>query len=104
MPYFDIGDRIFAEHIVVMKNLTGPTVGLHFSRRENEFVETTYDLVLSPHFTMQVERAMGETSAELQSVFIVDNSILPPMTIKTFTVFFEHLIQWGTAGTVTPVH
>ena len=30
----DIGDHIFAEHFVVMKNLTGPTIGLHFMRQQ----------------------------------------------------------------------
>ena len=28
---FDIGDHIFAEHFVVMKNLTGPIIGLDFN-------------------------------------------------------------------------
>ena len=27
---FDIGEYIFAEHFVVMKNLTGPNIGLQF--------------------------------------------------------------------------
>ena len=30
----DIGDKIFAEHFVVMKNLTGPIIGLHIMRQE----------------------------------------------------------------------
>ena len=29
---FDIGDHIFAKDFVVMKNLTGPIIGLHFMK------------------------------------------------------------------------
>ena len=37
---FDIGDHIFAEHFVVMKNLTGPVIGLHFMRHNSVVIDT----------------------------------------------------------------
>ena len=38
---FDIGDHIFAEHFVVMKNLTGPIIGLHFMKHNSVVIDTT---------------------------------------------------------------
>ena len=32
---FDIGDNTFAEHSVVMKNLTAPNIGLHLMRHNS---------------------------------------------------------------------
>ena len=32
---FDIDEHIFAEHFVVVKNLTGPIIGLHFMRHNS---------------------------------------------------------------------
>ena len=45
---FDIGDNTFEEHSVVMKKLTGPTVGLHFMRHNSGVIDTTHDLILFP--------------------------------------------------------
>ena len=39
---FDIGDNTFAEHFVVMKNLTGPIIGLHFMRHNSVVIDTTH--------------------------------------------------------------
>ena len=52
---FDIGDHIFAEHFVVMKNLAGPIIGLHFMRHNSVVIETTHGLIHFPHLTMQVK-------------------------------------------------
>ena len=38
---FDIGDHMFAEHFVVMKNLTGPNIGLHFMKHNSVVIDTT---------------------------------------------------------------
>ena len=44
---FDIGDLIFAEHIEVMKNLTGPSREFHFMRHNSVVIDTTRNLIHS---------------------------------------------------------
>ena len=100
---FDIGDHIFAEHFVVMKNLTGPIIGLHFMRHNSVVIDTTHGLIHFPHLTMQVKSALSQTSAKLQAVLIHDNITIPQMTTKTITAFVDHVSEWNTTGTVTPV-
>ena len=39
---FDVGVHIFADHFVVMKNLTGPIIGLHFMRHNSVVIDTTH--------------------------------------------------------------
>ena len=89
---FDIGENTFAEHFVVMKNLTGPIIGLHFMRHNSVVIDTTHGLIHFPHLTMQAKDAAIEASAKPQPVFVQDNTILPPMTTKTITAFVVHLI------------
>ena len=45
---FDIGDNTFAKYFVVMKNLTGPNIGLHFMRHNSVVIDTTHDLIHFP--------------------------------------------------------
>ena len=59
---FDIGDHISAEHFVVMKNLTGLFIGLHFMRHNSVVTDTSHGLVHFPHLTMQVKSALSQTS------------------------------------------
>ena len=61
---FDIGDHTFAEHFVVMKNLTGPIIGLHFMRHNTGVIDTTHGLIHFLHLTMQVKSALSQTSAK----------------------------------------
>ena len=100
---FDIGDHIFAENFVVMKNLTEPIIALQFMRHKSLVIDTTHGLIHFPHLTMEVKSALSQTSAKLQAVLIHDSMIIPQMTTKTFTAFVDHLSEWNTAGTVTPV-
>ena len=100
---FDIGHHIFAEHFVVMKNLTGPIVGLHFMRHDSVVADTTHGFIRFPHLTMQVKIALSQTSAKPQAVLIHDSITIPQMTTKTNTAFVDHLSEWNTTGTVTPV-
>ena len=100
---FDIGDHIFAEHFVVMKNLTGPIIGLHFMRHNSVVIDTTHGLIHFPHLTMQVKSALTQTSAKPQAVLNNDNITIPQMTTKTITAFGDHVSEWNTTGTVTPV-
>ena len=62
---FDIGDQIFAEHFVVMKNLTEPIIGLHFMKHNSVVIDTTHGLIHFPHLTMQVKSASSQASAKL---------------------------------------
>ena len=100
---FDIGDHIFAEHFVVMKNLTGPIIGLHFMRHNSVVIDTTHGLIHFPHLTMQVKSALSQTNAKPQAVLIHDNITIPQMTTKTITAFVDHISEWNITGTVTPV-
>ena len=61
-PKFDIGDYIFADHSVVMKNLTGPILGWHFMRRNNLVIHTKHGLIHFLHLTMQVKSESSGTS------------------------------------------
>ena len=100
---FDIGDNTFAEQFVVMKNLTGPIIGLHFMRHNSVAIDTTHGLIHFPHLTMQAKNAAIEASAKPQSVFFQDNTTVPPMKTKTIKAFVDHVSEWKTTGTVTPV-
>ena len=100
---FDIGDHIFAEHFVVMKNLTGSIIGLHFMKHNSVVIDTTHGLIHFPHLTMQVKYALSQASAKSQTVLFHDSITIPQMTTKTITAFVDHSSEWNTTGTVTPV-
>ena len=100
---FDIGDHIFAKHFVVMKNLTGPIIGLHFMKHNSVVIDTTHGLNHFPHLTMQVKSALSQTRAKLQPVLIHDTITIPQMTTTTITAFVDHVSEWNTTWTVTPV-
>ena len=100
---FDVGDHIFAEHFVVLKNLTGPIIGLHFMKHNSVVIDTTHGLIRFPHLTMQVKTALSQASAKPQPVLIHDSITMPQMTTKTITAFVDHSSEWKTTGTVTPV-
>ena len=100
---FDIADHIFTEHFVVMENLTGPIIGLHFMKHNSVVIDTTHGLIHFPHLTRQVKSALSQTSARPQLVLIHDNITIPQMTTKTITAFVDHPSEWNTTGTVTPV-
>ena len=99
----DIGDHIFAEHFVVMKNLAGPIIGLHFIKHNSVVIDTTHGLIHFPHLTMQVKSASSQASAKPQPVLFHDSITIPQMTTKTITAFVDHSSEWNTTGTVTPV-
>ena len=79
---FDIGDHIFAEHFIVMKNLKRPIIGLHFMRHNSVVIDTTNGLIHFPHLTMQVKSALSQTSVKPQAVLIHDKITIPQMTTK----------------------
>ena len=100
---FYIGDHIFAEHFVVMKNLRGSIIGLHFMKHNSVFIDTTHGLILFPHLTMQVKSASSQASAKPQLVLIHDSITIPQMTTKRITAFVDQSSEWNKTGTVTPV-
>ena len=100
---FDIGDHNFAEHFVMMKNLTGPIIGLLFKRHNSVVIDTTHGLIHFPHLTMQVKSALTQTSAKPQAVFIHDSITIPQQTTKTITAIVDHVSEWNGTETVTPV-
>ena len=100
---FDIGDHTFAEHFVVMKNLTGPIFGLHFMRHNSVVIDTTHGLIHFPHLTMQVKSALHQTSVKPQAVLIHDNTTILQMTTKTIIALVDHNSEWNRTVTVTPV-
>ena len=100
---FKIGDNTFAELFVVMKKLTGLTIGLNFMRNNSVVIEKTHGLLHFPHLTMQVKTASSETTTKPQPAITDDALSIPPTTIKTITAFFDHPSQWNTIGTVTPL-
>ena len=86
----DIGDNTFAENFVVMKNLTGPIIGLHFMRNNSVVIDTTHGLIYFLHLTMRAKKGAIETTAKPQPVLIQDNTTVPPMTTKMITAFVDH--------------
>ena len=100
---FDIGDHTFADHFVVMKNLTGPIIGLHFMGHKRVVVDTSHGLIHFPHITTQVKNASSQASAKPQAVLIHDSITIPQMTTKTIAAFVDHVSEWNTTGTGTPV-
>ena len=86
-----------------MKNLTGPIIGLHFMRLNSVVIDTIHGLIHFPGLTVQVKSALSQTSAKAQAVLIHDSITIPQMTTKTITAFVDHVSDWNTTGTVTPV-
>ena len=100
---FNFGDHIFPEHFVVLQNLTGHFIGLHFMRHNSVVIHTTHGFIHVPHLTMQVKRLSSTTSAATQAVLIHDSVTIPQMTTKIITAFVDQLSEWNTTGTITPV-
>ena len=72
-------------------------------RHNSMVMDTTHGLIDFPHLTMQDKNASGQTSAKPQVVLIHDSITIPQMATKTITAFVDHLSEWNTTGTVTPV-
>ena len=72
-------------------------------RHNSVVIDTTHGLIHFPHLTMQVRSALNQTSTKPPAVLIHDNITIPQMTTKTITAFVDHVLEWNTTGTVTPV-
>ena len=100
---FEVGDKAFSEHFVVMKKLSAPIIGLHFMRNNSVVIDTTPGLMHFPHLTMQVKTASSETTTKPQPVITDDALNIPPTTTETITAFVDHPSKWYTTGIVTPL-
>ena len=72
-------------------------------RHNSVVIDTKHGLIHFPHLTMQAKSASSQTSAKPQVLLIYDRITIPQMTTKTITTFVDHLSEWNTTGTVTPV-
>ena len=72
-------------------------------RHNSVVIDSTHGLIHFPHLTMQVNSALTQTSAKPQAVLIHDSITIPQQTTKTITAFVDHVSEWNTTGTVTPV-
>ena len=86
-----------------MNNLTGPIIRLHFTGYNSVVIDTTHGLIHFPHLTMRVKSASNQASAKPQAVLFHDSITITQMTTKTITAFVDHIWEWNTTGTVTPV-
>ena len=98
-----IGDNSFAEHFVVMKQLTGPVFGLLFMRNNSVVIDTIHGLIHFHHLTMQVKTTSSRTTTKPQPVITEEALTIPPTTTKTVTAFIDHPSKRNTTGTVTPL-
>ena len=72
-------------------------------RHDSVVIDTTHGLIHFPHLTVQVKGAFNQMSAKPQAVLIHGSITIPQMTTKTITAFVDHLSEWNTSRTVTPV-
>ena len=72
-------------------------------RHNSVVIDTTHGLIHFPHLTMQVKSALSQTSAKPQAVLIHDSITIPQMSTKTIKAFVDHLSEWNTTGTATPL-
>ena len=72
-------------------------------RHNSVVIDTTHGLIHFPHLTMKVKSVSSGTRAKPQAVLIHGSITVPPMTTKTITAFVNHLSEWITTATVTPL-
>ena len=94
-PKFEFGDSFFAEHLFVLKKLTGPILMWQLMRNNIKVTDTTCGLKHFPHLTMQVKTASSETTAKPQPVITDDALTKPPRTTKTITAFVDRPSEWN---------
>ena len=97
----EIGESIVAEHFVVMNNIIGPIIGLHFMRNNSVVIDTTHGLITFLQLTMQVKTASSETTVINEPVITDDALMIPPTTTKLITAFVDRLPKRNPTGTVT---
>ena len=66
-------------------------------------IDTTHGLIQFAHLTIKVRSESSQMSAKPQVVLIYDSKTIPQVTTKTIKTLVDHLSEWNTTGTVTPV-
>ena len=74
---------------------------MHFLRHNRAVNDTTLDLLLFAHLSMQCKNAASETSAKPQDVLTDEALTIALMTTQTITAFVDHPSEWNITGTVT---
>ena len=101
--WFEIGDFEFAEHFVVMRNLTGPIIGLHFMQYNSAIVDIIHILLHFPHLSMQAKTADEWKTTKPQAVTVPEDNAVQPMTTNAISAYANHPSQFKTTGLTTPV-
>ena len=101
--WFEIGDFEFAEHFVVMRNLTGPIIGLHFMRHNSVVLDITHGILHFPHLSMQVKSVDEQRIVKPQAVIIPEDITIPAMVTKNGNAHANFISQFRTTGIVTPL-
>ena len=98
---FDYGDHTSAKHFVVMNNLTGSIIGVHFIKHSGVVIDTTHGLIHFPFLAIQIISNPSEVSAKSQAFFNDDALKISSMTTKKITAFVDHPSEWNITGTLT---
>ena len=83
---FGIGNITFAEHCVVMKDVTRPILGLLFMRHNSVVIASTNGLIYLPHLTTQAKNAAIEAGDQPQLVHLHDSITVLPKTTKQLRI------------------
>ena len=97
-PKFDIWDKAFAEHFVVMKKCTRPIIGFHFMKHNSVVIDTTQCLIHFIYLTKQVKSSASEKSVKLRGDFNGETLTELPMIKKTNTASVDHPCEGNKAG------
>ena len=87
------------ENFVVMKELTGPIIGLYSMRSNSVVIDTAYGLEHLPHLKIQVKTA-PEMNAKLQVVLADHALAITPKSTITITFVVDHPSECNTTGNV----
>ena len=96
---FDIGDHIFAGNFVVMKNLTGPIMGLHFMRQQ---CGHRHYIWLNPILTLDnaSQKCIKRNKCYTPSCSHSRQNNSTAKHTKTIAAFVDQSTEWNTTGTV----
>ena len=75
---FEVGDIEFHEIFIVMKNLTGPIIGLMFPQRNHTVLDMRQRILNFPFFSMQLKTADHKYSNVLEPILNPNEMSIPP--------------------------
>ena len=92
----DIGGQSFADHFVILKNLTRPKIQLHSTAHKGVVFDTTHSPNSFVHFTMQVKRSNSKKVRKPNFSKVMRTWQFPPDN-KTTEAFTDHASEWITS-------